>query len=116
MTLLNWGGITYPLCYVVSGSCVSNLWFIFQAKFNGYGSLTVAELVIIFVDTIVRLKGSGAPGLQSCFEGPFTGTLTQTFCKRIFAKHCKLESVFESQRFTNFTQTGNISTNLETSK
>ena len=37
----------------------------------GYGSLTIAEIVIclkiILVDTIVRLKGSGASCLQSCF-------------------------------------------------
>ena len=41
----------------------------------GYGSLTVAQLYM-FVDTIVRLKGSGAPGLQSCFKGlSFPGTI-----------------------------------------
>ena len=42
-------------------------------KMCGYGSLAVAKIVIVlvnvnlFVDTTVRLKGSGALCLQSCF-------------------------------------------------
>ena len=42
-------------------------------KICGYGSLAVAKIVILLVnvnlfgDTTVRLKGIGAPCLQSCF-------------------------------------------------
>ena len=38
----------------------------------GYGSLTGPETDLVNLDTSVRLKGSGAPCLQSCFQSPFT--------------------------------------------